>query len=74
MSKLRYLFILVLFILSSGFQLWIFTALKTDKRLLLFDNFAEIRLMEFVLASFIFLVAVLALYDFIVMLLKGRED
>ncbi len=74
MGIIRWIFILVLFVMSAGFQLFIFTALlQSEGHLYLVDPFPEVRLLEFVLASAVFLVAILATYDFFVKLI-GRDD
>ncbi len=73
MSKFFFtLLVLVLFTLSAGFQLWIFTALfHSGGSIHLVDPFPEMRMFEFVLASAIFTVALIALYRFFSSLWKG---
>ena len=71
MFVLKAIVVLVLFVMSAGFQLFIFAALyQSDGSMLLIDPHSEIRLIEFVLASAIFTVAILALYSFIRMVFR----
>jgi len=66
--------VLVLFIMSAGFQLWIFAALyDSGGSIRLVDPFPEMRLFEFVLASAIFTVSLIALWKFFASLLKRKE-
>ena len=70
----RWLFILGLFSITAGFQLFIFAALYTSGgQITLVDPFPELRLFEFVFASAVFFIALLASYDFIVKLIKRRD-
>jgi len=72
-SLLSGLLILVLFTLSAGFQLFIFTALyHNGGSIHLVDPFPEMRLFEFVLASAIFTVSLIALYKFFASLRRGK--
>lgn len=68
------LLVLVLFALSAGFQLFIFTVLyHSGGMIVLKDPFPETRLFEFVLASAIFTISLIALYKFFASLLKRKE-
>ncbi len=74
MDILRWIFILGLFSITAGFQLFIFTAMYlSDGRMTLVDPFPELRLFEFVFASAIFFIALLAGYDFISRLIRRRD-
>jgi len=68
------LLVLALFIMSAGFQLWIFAALyDSGGSIHLVDPFPEMRLFEFVLASAIFTVSLIALWKFFASQLKRKE-
>ena len=68
------LLVVFLFTLSAGFQLWIFAALYHEGgSIRLVDPFPEMRMFEFVLASAIFTVALIALCKFFSSLWRGKE-